>query len=318
MHFSTPIPILKSQFPIDYSSKILMLGSCFAENISDKFSYYQFQNTVNPFGILFHPVALENVIHRAVNDLEFTENDIFFHNERWHCFEVHSEMSQPDKISFLTKLNSNLFLLKKAIQEASYIVITLGTAWIYRNLTSGNIVANCHKIPQKEFEKELLSIESIQLKIKSMIFKISKINPSAKIIFTISPVRHTKDGFVENQRSKAHLITALHAVISVPSSGVRVFYFPSYEIMMDELRDYRFYAEDMIHPNKIAVNYIWQKFCESWMTTETIATMQEVDSIQKGLSHRAFNVQSVSHQKFLENLDNRVQLLQKVYPWMQF
>ncbi len=316
MHFSTPIPILKSQFPIDYSSKILTLGSCFAENIGNKFSYYQFQNVVNPFGILFHPEALENVIHRAVNDMEFAESDIFFHNERWHCFEVHSELSQSEKSTFLEHLNDSLFLLKEAIKNASHIVITLGTAWVYRNLASGKVVANCHKIPQKEFHKELLSIESIQLKIQNMIAKILKINPTAKIIFTISPVRHTKDGFVENQRSKAHLISALHQIINQKSEIVN--YFPSYEIMMDELRDYRFYAEDMIHPNKIAVDYIWKKFCESWMTTETIATMQEVESIRKGLSHRAFNEESVSHQKFLENLNNRIQLLQKVYPWMQF
>lgn len=316
MHFTTPIPISKSNSQIDYNSKVVSLGSCFAVNIGEKIDYFKFQNTINPFGILFHPLALNKIILKTIHQEKFTEEDIFFHNERWHSFDVHSDLSFPDKVSFLETLNSNVELLHNRLLESSHVTITLGTSWVYRKIETCKIVANCHKVPQAAFKKELLSVEDIKKRIEGITEALSILNPNTKIIFTISPVRHIKDGFVENQWSKANLITAVHQTINSKQSTAN--YFPSYEIMMDELRDYRFYAEDMIHPSQTAIDYIWKRFAETWISEEAISTMEEIDSIQKGLSHRPFNPDSEQHKKFLQNLQNRIQILQSKFTFMKF
>lgn len=315
MQFRTQIPISKSQNLIDYNSKIVSLGSCFAENMAEKLDYFKFQNTCNPFGIIFNPVSIEKIIHKAVNQELFTEKDIFFHNERWHCFDVHSDLSNPNKEEFLEILNQILKSTHQQITESSHIIITYGTSWIYRNLESKNIVANCHKVPQKEFSKEILSVEIIEKSIKNTIGLIQKVNPNVNFIFTISPVRHLKDGFVENQQSKAHLITAIHnSQLATRNSQ----YFPSYEIMMDELRDYRFYAEDMLHPSQVAIDYIWERFSETTISEESHSIMDEVEAIQKGLAHRSFNPNSESHQQFLSKLQDKMAKIQNQFPKIQF
>ena len=315
MQFRTEIPIPKNQNPMDYNSKIVSLGSCFAENIGEKFEYFKFQNSVNPFGIIFNPVSIENIISRIVRQKNFTEEDIFFHNECWHCYEVHSELSNPDKDQFLTSLNLIIQQSKNLIIQSTHIIITYGTSWIYKLKATDEIVANCHKVPQKEFEKEILSVEIIQKSIQNTITIIQKVNPYCNVIFTVSPVRHIKDGFVENQRSKAHLITALQAsIFHLPSSS----YFPSYEIMMDELRDYRFYTEDMLHPNQVAIDYIWERFFLTQITETVYPIMEEVCAIQKGLAHRPSNPTSKSHQLFLANLTQKITLLQEKIPYLNF
>lgn len=316
MNFRTPISIPKNLKPIDYNSKIVSLGSCFAVNMAEKFEYYKFQNSVNPFGIIFNPVSIEKLIYRIVNQVFFTEKDIFFHNERWHCFEVHSDLSNPNKEEFLENLNAILKLSLIQLFQVSHLIITFGTSWVYRNFESNAIVANCHKLPQNQFQKEILSVETIGNSIKNTIDLIQKINPNCNFIFTVSPVRHLKDGFVENQRSKSHLITAIHD--GVKSQFPAVNYFPSYEIMMDELRDYRFYAEDMLHPNTVAIDYIWKRFKESTIAESDFPVMEQVDSIQKSLSHKPFNPNSESHLRFESKLKEKMTNLQFQYSFMKF
>jgi len=322
MKFTTKIPISKASHFIDYNSSILSLGSCFAENIGEKFEYFKFQNSVNPFGIIFNPVSIANIIYRVVNDLLFIEEDIFFHNERWHCFEVHSDLSCGSQEELLENLNEILKETKKELQEATHIIITYGTSWVYRNIEDDEIVANCHKVPQKQFSKELLSVESIQDSIEKTIHFIQTINPNCNFIFTISPVRHLKDGFVENQRSKSHLITAIHNLLPIAigtkNSNLQSEYFPSYEIMMDELRDYRFYAEDMLHPSQVAIDYIWERFKETTISETVYGTMDAVESIQKSLQHRVFNPDSESHKKFETNLQAKIATLVAQYSFMKF
>lgn len=313
MQFRTAIPIPESQFPIDYYSRILSLGSCFAVNIASKLDYYKFQNYCNPFGIIFNPVSIEKLIDRVVNKQFFTEKDIFFHNDFWHCFEVHSELSHPDKVVFLEELNRIICDTYQQLIKVSHCLITYGTSWVYRNLESQQIVANCHKVPQKKFSKELLSVDTIQHSIQNTIEKIQTINPDVKFVFTVSPVRHIKDGFVQNQQSKAHLITAIH-----PFLGDEISYFPSYEIMMDELRDYRFYAEDMLHPGQVAIDYIWQRFKETAVSTSALTILEEIGNIQSGLNHRPFNPESKSHQKFVSKLQNRIAKICTQYPFLKF
>ncbi len=315
MNFTTKVPINKYNFPIDYNSKVMLLGSCFAENMGEKFRYFKFHHVVNPFGIIFNPVSIEKLINRAVNKIEFTEKDIFFHNDLWHCYEVHSVLSNTSSELLLENLNTILNSFTNQIQEATHIILTYGTSWVYRNKTSNEIVANCHKVPQNQFTKELLSIETIQKSIQNTIDLVCKINPNSKFIFTVSPVRHIKDGFVENQRSKSHLISAIHNVNNQSST---VNYFPSFEIMMDELRDYRFYAEDMLHPSQAAIDYIWIKFFENYVDEKEFATMNQVCEIQRALKHRPFNPNTESHQKFLESLRIKILTLSEKLPNIHF
>lgn len=318
MNFRTPIPISKSNRLIDYNSNIVSLGSCFAVNMAEKLDYFKFQNTCNPFGILFHPLAIEKFIDFAVSKKQFTENDIFFHNELWHCFDAHSDLSNPDKEELLVSLNAIVQSSRTAMEQASHIIITYGTAWIYTNLESNEVVANCHKIPQKQFEKSILSIETIQKSIRNTIDLIQKVNSKCCVIFTVSPVRHIKDGFVENQWSKANLISSIHQVIQTEHLKLNTGYFPSYEIMMDELRDYRFYSEDMLHPNQVAIDYIWKRFKETTISDAVFTTMEEVENIQKSLMHRPFNPQSESHLKFVSKLNEKITKLETQNPFMKF
>jgi hypothetical protein len=316
MQFRTQIPIQKSNHLLDYNSKIVSLGSCFAVNMSEKLDYFKFQNTCNPFGILFHPLAIEKLIDFAVSKKQFTEKGLFFHEERWHSFDAHSDLSNSNETALMKDLNAIVKSTLQQITESTHIIITFGTAWVYRNIESNEVVANCHKVPQKQFKKELLSVEEIALSLERTIHLIRTINPEANIIFTVSPVRHIKDGFVENQLSKSHLITAIHKFINCQLSIVN--YFPSYEIMMDELRDYRFYAEDMLHPNQVAIDYIWERFSETVISESAYKTMDEVETIQKGLAHRPFNPDSESHLKFESKLREKITKLESQYSFMKF
>jgi hypothetical protein len=318
MQFTTQIPVKKEQNQIDHQSRVLSLGSCFAVNIGQKFDYFKFRNVTNPFGILFHPQALEKLTDFAVTNKTFTEADVFFHNERWHCYDAHSDLSHSDKNVLLGNLNEATTSAHAEITLATHIIITLGTAWVYRNTATNQLVANCHKVPQKEFTKELLSVEIIKDSLLRMIALISKVNPGAQLLFTISPVRHIKDGFTENQWSKSNLIAALHTVLNTEHRQLNTGYFPSYEIVMDELRDYRFYVEDMIHPNQTAIDYIWERFAQAWISEETESVMKTVDSVQKGLQHRSFNPDSVQHATFLAKLNDKIDLLQKQFPHITF
>lgn len=321
MNFQTKIPLEKqSENIIDYHANVLLLGSCFVENIGEKLSYFKFQNLQNPFGILFHPKAIESLILNAINEKEYSDLDVFFHNEQWHCFEVHSKMSNPSKEALLHNLNTAIKLTKAQIYKSTHIIITLGTAWAYRFLETDTLVANCHKVPQKQFIKELQSVDDVSKSLQNIMNVIASVNSKATVIFTVSPIRHIKDGFIENTRSKAHLITAIHEIVNRKSKIVnqKSYYFPSYEIMMDELRDYRFYSEDMLHPNQTAINYIWETFKNVWISQEASKIMEAVDGVQKGLQHKPFNQNSEAHKKFLENLEMQKLKLQAQFKHIVF
>lgn len=316
MNFQTKIPLQKqSHHQIDYNSEMLLLGSCFSEHIGHKFQYYKFKTVVNPFGILFQPTAIENFIIKAINKSYYTEQDLDTINGLFYSFDAHSKFNTSNAEELLKQLNNALDLTLGKISTASHIVITLGTSWVYRHIASDQLVANCHKVPQKQFLKELLSVDEISESIEAVIGLIKTINPTVTFIFTVSPVRHLKDGFAENTLSKSHLISAIH---KVAEPRKQLFYFPSYEIMMDELRDYRFYDSDMIHPNDVAIDYIWSCFADTWLNVTTKQIQEKVEVIQKGLSHRPFNQESESHQAFLKELHKKIESLQSDFPFMKF
>jgi hypothetical protein len=320
MNLQTQISFRKADKQIDYASELMLLGSCFSEHIGAKLDYFKFRTLQNPFGILFHPLAIENLITRAIQKRGYTPEDLFYHNERWHCFDAHSNMSNVSKEKVLEGLNGQLRKTEQLLSKASHIIITLGTGWTYQKRETGVTVANCHKIPQKEFKKQLLTVDEITASLQRTIEQIETVNKNTQLVFTISPVRHLKDGFVENQRSKAHLIAAVHDIVNAYADGEksRVAYFESYELMMDELRDYRFYKADMIHPNTLAIDYIWEKFSEVWVSDDAQVTMELVEEIQRGLDHRPFNPNSEQHQKFRESLKEKISYIKKEHPAMTF
>lgn len=315
MQLQTLIPLSPQQPSIDYHSKVVLLGSCFAENIGAKLDYFKFQNVQNPFGVIFNPASMEKLLHRVLNGTPFSDQDVFLHNEQWHSYEVHSRCSSSNKKEMITNLNRGLEDLESWIRTASHIILTLGSAWVYRSIKTTEIVANCHKVPQKEFSKELLSIEQLSELFVALIGTIKELNPTATILFTVSPVRHIKDGMQENTRSKSHLISAVHQVLEKNDD---CFYFPSYELMMDELRDYRFYAEDMIHPNTTAIQYLWERFQEVWISQSAQPIQSEIEAIQKGLQHRPFHPDSEGHRTFQLNLQARMLRLSEQYPHITF
>lgn len=315
MKLQTEIVLQPGRNPIDYDSKVLLLGSCFSENIGAKLKYFKFQVEVNPFGIIFHPVAIERLVERALNETFFSEKDIFFHNEQWHSFEAHSSISHPDKDKFLNILNNKLKQLNTSLNTATHIFFTYGTSWVYRHIAQDELVANCHKLPAQQFLKELLPVEDVTASIDKCCTLVKDSNAEVSCILTVSPVRHLKDGFVENTRSKAHLIAGLHEVVAPRDD---IYYFPSYEILMDQLRDYRFYEEDMLHPNGLAIGMIWEKLNEVWISISTSELQKEIDTIQKGLQHRPFHAEGEAHKNFQKALEQKIARVKGALPFVEF
>ncbi|MCJ7465505.1 MAG: GSCFA domain-containing protein [Maribacter sp.] len=319
MKLQTQIPLKKANDPIDYDSRLVLLGSCFVENIGEKLHYYKFRSALNPFGILFHQKAIENVVARSLRGDVYVENEIFYHNERWHSFDAHSDLSSTSKEGLLLNLNQGIETLNEDLRNCTHVLITLGTAWAYRHLETDTLVGNCHKVPQKEFAKELVSIDEIVKSLESTCKAIQAHNAEVQFIFTVSPVRHLKDGFVENQVSKAHLVCALHELLGRDGTTTgKKAYFPSYELMIDELRDYRFYKTDMVHPNQLAIDYIWDKFKDVWISEKAFSCMEEVGVIQKGLRHRPFNPKSQQYIAFVKSLREKITKIRKQHPFIEF
>lgn len=315
MDFRTKVPVKEGVPRIEHKSGVFLIGSCFVENIGEKLDWFKFRNIQNPTGVIFHPSPIRRFFQRLSNNEDFAEKHVFEFNNGWQSLEAHSDMRAATKEECLDKLNKSLVESRKFISEASHVIISLGTAWGYIHESSDNIVANCHKIPQEKFKKELSSVSEIQKDLEVISHSIYQINDSAKVIYTVSPVRHLKDGMIENQQSKAHLITALHRFLQTEDNAA---YFPSYEIMMDELRDYRFYSEDMLHPNKTAVAYIWKLFSENWISEKSLKLNTEIDRIQKALSHRPREENSASYKKFLTKLKAKIEEIHKKHPEITF
>ena len=300
--------ISKPKNPISYEAKIGLIGSCFVENIGEKLNYYKFSNWINPNGILFHPLAIEKALSAVVSKKEYSKADLIYDNERWHSMDHHSDFSSLDAAKTLGSINTSLQNTFEALQTTSHLIITLGTAWVYHHIATDNLVANCHKIPQKEFVKRLLSVTEIVASLQNSIDLVKKINPKLEVILTLSPIRHLKDGMLANSRSKAHLLAAIHQVVDTTTH-----YFPSYEIMLDDLRNYRFYSSDMLHPNEVSVAYIWTIFKEIWISPKSFDLMEQVAQVQRDLQHKAFNPSSEKHNNFLKKLDKKKETLYNLY-----
>ena len=313
--FRTIFEIPESPTKIDYQSNIISLGSCFSENIGEKLTYYKFAATINPFGILYNPESIANSIEFLIKNRLFSESDLFEHHGVWNSFYHHSRFSGTDKKNVLDKINSSIKQGHAQLKKADFLLITFGTAWVYDYKSTGKTVSNCHKIPAKEFNRRKLTVNSIVKKYKTILKTLQKLNPKLNIVFTVSPVRHLKDGAVQNQLSKATLIMAINELIDEVGNTS---YFPSYEIMTDDLRDYRFYNADMVHPSPTAVDYIWDKFKKCCINPNTASTIKSIENIKKAVSHRPFQPQSDSHKKFLKATLSAIEKLETKYPEMDF
>lgn len=312
MKLYTSVDIAPSEKKIGYDDKILLLGSCFADNIGAKFGEHYFQTTVNPFGTLYNPASIARVLSGVVN--REMALDIVQHNGLWHSMMHHGSFSHPDKDVLLARCEESQTLLRTALQNASTIIVTFGTSWVYK--MDGMIVANCHKMPAERFNRYCMSDSEI---IESWFPLLDQI-PNKHWIFTVSPIRHIKDGLHANHLSKANLLQAIDVLIARardlnPTSTYS--YFPSYEIMLDELRDYRFYAEDMVHPSQVAVDYIWQRFVDTYMTTDTQGEMRTLHQLWLDRHHTLLHPTSEEAMRFRQHIEKRTMALKAIYPWIQ-
>jgi hypothetical protein len=309
---------------IEHHHPLMLLGSCFTENIGAKLRNLKFSLLENPHGILFNPISISQAIEDYINNRQYTQNDLFYFNESWHSWNHHSRFSDPNDLASIDRINQAIGQAHQFIQQTEWILITLGSAFVYQipqNLAfagkvfSHHWVANCHKVPTDKFVKVLLQPDDIASRLRKTIDQVKAINPKVKFIFTISPVRHLRDGFIENNRSKAALIQAVHQLVNEENG---VFYFPAYELVMDDLRDYRFFAEDMVHPNYLATNYVWEKFLATAMPDDKKALFKEIVQISHARQHKPFNPHSNAHQTFKQQHLQRIQMLLEKYPYINF
>lgn len=315
MQFRTELFLQESHRKLSHTDKILGIGSCFVDEIGNKLKSGKFDIIQNPFGTLFHPVAIENALARIHSNVAYTESEIFNHDEFYFSWDHHTSFNRTSLKGTLDGINSKLEKANEFIQKSNVFILTFGTAWVYRVKQMDLIVANCHKVPAQHFEKNLLSDAQIKSSIRNCFNFILDINPNAHIVTTISPVRHIKDGMVENNISKSKLISNLHDLVPQYNN---VDYFPAYELMMDDLRDYRFYKEDLIHPNDMAIEYIWDKFSERYFTEETAVKIRLAERIKTALAHKPMNKGSIGHKTFLYNTLKKIEQIEKNFPMNSF
>ena len=319
MKFHYDFPIKKMDAPIAHHHRIMMIGSCFTENIGQYLQNHSFQILENPNGILFNPVSVADAIQSYIQNQKVREEELFQLNETWHSWKFHSRYSGVSKEDALTKMNLSIEEAHHFLKTASYMIVTLGSSWVYEltdlaNGVAGTIVANNHKAPASWFQRRLLSAEAIKSLLKSLITSFHQFNPILQIIFTISPVRHLREGVIENNRSKAVLIQSVH---DLANEYEQLYYFPSYELVIDDLRDYRFYAEDLVHPNYQATQYVWEKFVDACIDANSAQLFKTIREIKLAYQHKPFNPSTQQHQQFLHKYKAVTQRLLEQYPYLK-
>jgi hypothetical protein len=311
-HFMTVVPVKKPPSPITHQSTILCIGSCFAATMGSLLEIYRFTCASNPAGILFNPFSIADLLDRLTAKTAFDKNDLFFHEGLWKSFDHHSRFAHTDPEKALAAMNGLLSRACEAIENLDVLMLTFGTAAVYFHHERKRAVANCHRLPHDDFERRLLSIDEIVARYRLVLSRLFDKNPSLTCILTVSPVRHLRDDPHENSVSKARLIAAAYELeLLFPRS---IHYFPAYEIMMDELRDYRFYEADMAHPNETAREYIWNRFCEACVGERSAAFIREYGPILKSKDHRIINEEAAGTAEFLHDLKKKVEELKKRYP----
>lgn len=314
-NFRTEINIKKSNYQITHNSKILTIGSCFSENIGNLLIKNKFNTEINPFGILYNPFSIKDCLDKIIENYLFKDDDLINYQEQWHSFFHHGKFSNYDKNILIEHIDNSLKNTHEFLKNTDYLLVTFGSAYVYQYIENNLIVSNCHKIPNKFFNQYMLELDLITSEWKTLINKLYHFNPKLKLIFTVSPIRYLKYGSEMNQISKSILLLLIN---NLKKNFPEIDYFPAYEIFMDDLRDYRFYKDDMIHPSEMAINYVWQKFSDKYFSHDTLKIIAEVNSINMAVNHRPRNINSVEHKNFLNNQLNKIALLKEKYNYINF
>ena len=314
INYCTRIEIPRSPFNISHQDRLMFAGSCFADQIGAKMKDHGWDACVNPFGVLYNPSSIASGCKRLLQPEPFVESDLFEYEGIYHSFMHHGQFSGRSVEEALVKINDHLSVAASYLSTISYLVITFGTSSVYRSKSDGRIVANCHKLPAIHFDRTLLTVNQIVDEWSDLLEKFRSVNDSLKVIFTVSPIRHWKDGAHANQISKSILLLAEQALTEKYNGWTS--YFPAYELMMDELRDYRFYAEDMFHPSTQAIEYIWERFLETYMDDDTKEDVKEVEMIHRNISHRPFMPSTEAYQQFLKQTLIKIRRLQEKNPYI--
>lgn len=321
MKFHSEFSIKKPGQLVSHTDQLLLIGSCFTENITAKLCKHKFRAVENPNGILFNPVSVSEALDAYIHNRQITVSDIFEYNETWHSWKHHSRFSAVSAEACVNQINASVNFAGAYLKNANHLLVTLGSAWVYEltdkaaNAIPGSVAANNHKAPADWFSKRLLGADETFAVLETVLGKLLRMNPQIQVIFTISPVRHLREGVIENNRSKAVLIQAVHELVH---THPQFYYFPAYELVIDDLRDYRFYAEDLVHPNYQATQYVWEKFTDACMSDETRALIKEIAEINLAYQHKPFNPLTTQHQKFLVSYLMKTKALQEQYPWLDF
>lgn len=310
MNFQLDITIPFLEPRIHHQSKIVLLGSCFTEHMTRFLSRAKFQTAQNSHGIIFNPLSVCKSLSDIIEKKVYNEDDLFYLHEYWHSWYHHSDFSDMNKVVALKKINDVIADQHHFLQQADYVFITLGSAFAYRHIELDTFVSNNHRAPAQWFEKTLLDIELIRNELEAMQHQLKQFNPNINLVFTVSPVRHSRDGVIENNRSKARLLEAIHSLQNV-------YYFPAYELVIDVLRDYRFYDLDMVHPNYQATAFVWEKFIEHCIDPACLPMMKKMEQLYKAMHHISKDTRSLAHQKFLHEHFELCKVLMDEYPYLE-
>ncbi|MCD8193093.1 MAG: GSCFA domain-containing protein [Tannerellaceae bacterium] len=313
MEFRTIVPLGKTNLSISHKDPLLLLGSCFTENIGNKLIENKFPANLNPFGILYNPASILKAITLLIKPQEFTPAHLIEHEGLFHSFMHHSNFSSASPTECLVTINNRLTTGAASLKKASVLLITFGTAYIYTLKETGEIVANCHKLPERYFNRTLLTVKEIVSDWEELLKNVWEYNPELKILYTVSPIRHLKDGAHGNQISKATLLLAIDELIKL--NPEQSFYFPAYEIMLDELRDYRFYTEDMVHPSGLAIAYIWEQFSSHFFSPEAKEILHHWQEIRKAIQHKPFQPASEAYKRFIYQTLLKMERLYEKFPY---
>ncbi|MDR0973605.1 MAG: GSCFA domain-containing protein [Prevotellaceae bacterium] len=318
MDFRTRIHIDESgTLPaITHADTLLLLGSCFAEHMGNRLQTAKFSCAVNPFGVLYNPASILTALRCLFSERTFTENDLFQHGTLYHSFQHHSSFSTSTAEETLARIYASLSAARSLLPRLNRLLLTFGSAFVYTLPETGDIVANCHKLPERTFIRRRLTISEIVDAYDGFLRPLLNDRPEMQVILTVSPIRHLRDGLIENQRSKALLLLAIEQLCQ--RFPQRVFYFPAYEILMDDLRDYRFYDRDMLHPSPVATDYVWKCFGEACFSEPTRALIRQCEHIIKGLSHIPFRPEAAEYRQFLQQLRQQMERLQEEHPILDF
>lgn len=316
MNFYTTVELPADLPRLTHADRLMLLGSCFATNIGTRLVDAKFRCDINPYGVLYNPLSISATLREILAGKVYNADQLFLFKGLWNSPMHHGSFSSPDLEETLGHINERIEKAHKDMPLLNYLLLTFGSAWVYESKGTGRVVANCRKQPESCFTRRMLSVEEIVLDYTSLFSELLAYNPGLKVILTVSPIRHIRDGMHANALSKATLLLAIEQLRT--TFPEHIFYFPAYELLIDELRDYRFYAEDMVHPSEVAVRYVWERFVQSCISADALQIIEESENIRKALSHRPFHSESDEYKRFLEQIVLKIDRLNGKYPYLDF